>query len=773
MARDGSLLRKAVMLSQFGPRSPLSLAALSLALLCGAACRTDPKVAKERYLASGNRYAAAGKYAEAVIEYRNALQYDPSAGTVHEKLADALLRTGDPNALREYLRAADLLQDDATLQVKAGDLLLLVGRFDEAKSRAQKVLATDARNIDAQILLANAQAGLKDLDGAIAQIEDALRVDPDRGATYSSLGAIELGRGQREAAERAFTKAVELQPNSVTARLSLGNFYWLTSQTTAAEASLKRALEIDPKNALTNRALANFYLATNRRSDAEQPLKMVYEVSKTPASAFALADYYIAVGNDASARTVLQTMLNTPSASSVANVQLATLDHKGGHREDAYGRLASVLAGDQANLQALLVKSALLLSDGRPDEALASVSTATARHPESASAFFTLGRVQTARRQPAAAIVAFQEVLRLNPRATEAKIALGQLQLAQGRPDTTVGLAVEALANEPANGNAELLFVRGLLAQGELDRAASELKQLMVRFPNSFAVHAQMGMLLGRKQNLAGARAEFERALELQPDAVEPFAGLVALDVAARNYTTARARVDARIATGPTAPLLTLAARVYAASGDLPAAEAFLRQALDKDSAYLAAYGALGQLYVLQNKLDAARAEFERMAERSPKPVAALTMVGIILQAQGDEESARTTFERAMQVDPEAAVAANNLAWIYAEKGGNLDMALQLARTAQKRLPGAAEVGDTLGFIYYKKNLASLAVSTLRVSAAQDPGNATYQYHLGLAYASSGDAPRARQSLTRALALKPDFGGAQDAKNLLSSLGTR
>src|SRR6266446_786208 len=55
-----------------------------IVLFFGTACRTDSKAVKQRYLESGNQYAAAGKYAEAVIEYRNALQLDPRAGAVHE-----------------------------------------------------------------------------------------------------------------------------------------------------------------------------------------------------------------------------------------------------------------------------------------------------------------------------------------------------------------------------------------------------------------------------------------------------------------------------------------------------------------------------------------------------------------------------------------------------------------------------------------------------------------------------------------------------------------
>src|SRR5262249_10972895 len=158
-------------------------------------------------------------------------------------------------------------------------------------------------------------------------------------------------------------------------------------------------------------------------------------------------------------------------------------------------RLDGVLAKDADNLQALIVKSGLQLSDRNTAGALETAKAATERHAESASAFFVLGRVQAARLQPDAAIAAFQEVLRLNPRVTEAKIALAQLHLAQGRPDSSIGFATEALANEPANPNAELLYIRGLLARGELDRAERELKNLAARYPDAPVVHTQLGML--------------------------------------------------------------------------------------------------------------------------------------------------------------------------------------------------------------------------------------------------------------------------------------
>ena len=98
------------------------------------------------------------------------------------------------------------------------------------------------------------------------------------------------------------------------------------------------------------------------------------------------------------------------------------------------------------------------------------------------------------------------------------------------------------------------------------------------------------------------------------------------------------------------------------------------------------------------------------MAERDAKPIAALTLFGDHPPGTRQERGGEARFERVIGLDPDAPVAANNSAWMYAESGGNLDVALQLAQTAQRGLPESAEVSNTLGFIYYKKNLLTLAI---------------------------------------------------------------
>ncbi len=759
--------------------SRLGGSAQSLALVCGllllavaTGCRSDPQAIKRRSLDRADHYAQQHKTAEAVIEYRNAVQADPGDGESRLQLANALLKNGQrTEAVLEHVRAADLLITRPDVQLRAGNLLLLAGRFDDAKVRAEKALMAAPQNVDAQILLANALAGLKDIEGAIAEIEEAIKLEPDRGTAYTSLGTFEAGRGRMEAAESAFLRATELDPRAVSPRLALANFYWTGRRWPEVHEALEKALALEPNNLLAHRAMASWGLAVNRLEITEQHLKRIVELSESPEAAFALADFYTARDEQSPAREILQALTSSARSATPARIRLAALDHAAGRHSQAYASLDDVLREDGDNVQALLVRAAMLLADGRSEDAFVSANRATELRAESPAAFFTLARVQTARRRPDEAIAAYRQVLRLNPRAVGAQLALSRLHLASGQTTQAVDLAEDALRTDPSNPNARLTLVSGLLVQGELRRADVEISALSKAYPDSAPIEAKRGVLLGLQRDPAGARRAFQNALRLQPGLLEATAGLVALDMAQKDTGAALSRVDALISSPDADPAaLMLAARTYAGSGNLRTAEELLRRLVQNSPEYLPAYSALGGLYVRQNRLDEALAEFEDLARRDAKPIAALTLAGIILEAKGRTPEARVRYERAVQIDPSAPVASNNLAWIYAQGGGNLDVALQLARAASLRLPDSTEVADTLGFIYYKKDLVPQAIQTLRRAVARDPDNAVYQYHLGLAFAKAGDKGAASRHLKRAIALNAEFDGVAEAKALLNEL---
>jgi tetratricopeptide (TPR) repeat protein len=746
-----------------------------LASVLSTSCAKNPEVAKRAYLESGDGYFAQKKYHEAIVQYRNAVQQDARFGEARYKLAEAYVRINDPaGAYREYIRAADLMPTNVESQLKAGQMLLLGRQFEDAKARADRILANDPKNVQAQILRGSALAGLKDLDSAIAQIEEAIQLDPERSSTYDNLGALRLAKGNREGAEDAFRKAVEINGKSVTARLALATFYLSTKRAAEAERALLETRQLDAANPTANRVLALFYLASHRAPEAEPYLKTFAGVAKTAASQLALADYYTLMNRSSDAVRVLTAIaVEDTQAFAGAQSRIAAIEYARGQKAGAHTRLNDLLTRQPKYLAGLLLKGRFLLVEQQRDGALAQAKAATQADPMSAQAQFFLGKVYAASNQLGEAAQAFTEVLKLNPRATAAQIELSRVQLAVGNVDASVASAREVLKSQPDNPDARLLAARGRIALRELAPAETEMKALVAKYPNVSAVHSQIGVLYLAKGDPLAARRSFERALTLDAGSLEALSGLVRLDLTAKHTTEARARVEAKLTQAPNdARLLLLAASTYAETGDPVRAEQMLQHAIEIDAANIQAHAMLGQLFMSEQKLEQAKAAFDVVSKLHPQSndaIAARTMVALILSAQKRLAEAQNQYEQILATSPRSVVAANNLAWLYAERG-NLDVALELAQTAAQQAPEQPAINDTLGWIYYKKNLLGQAIAALQRSVEKDPINPIYHYHLGLAYTKGGELARAKQSLEKALMLKPYFDGYSDARSVLASI---
>jgi tetratricopeptide (TPR) repeat protein len=761
---------------RFTLSEPARVFLMGVGLLLATSCAKNTEVAKRAYLKSGDTYFVEKKYNEAIVQYRNAVQQDPRFGEARYKLAESYVRVNDPaGAYREYIRAADLMPANVEAQVKAGQMLLLARQFEDAKVRADRILASDPKSLQAQILRGTALVGLKDLDNAIAQMEEAIKLDPDQSGTYDKLGALQLAKGDREGAEEAFTKAVQIDGKSVPARLALATFYLSTRRAHEAEDALKEALQLDAADPTANRALAFLYLASNRVASAEPYLKTFADVSKTVAARLGLADYYTLMNRASDAARILNTVgVEDSQAFAAAQSRLAAIEYAGGQRAEAHKRLNDILARQPKYSTALLLKARFLLVEQQLDGALAQAKAATQADSTSAQAQFFLGRLYTATSQLDDAAKAFTEVLKLNPRAAAAQVELSRVELAAGSPDASVQSARQALKGQPDNPDAHLLLARGLIARRELAQAETEMKAMLTKYPNVAAVHSQIGILFLAKGDHTAAKRAFERALALDGHSLEALSSLVRLDLDAKKTVEARARVEATLTQAPSdARLLLLAASTYAATGDPGRAEHALQRAIEIEPANLQAHGMLGQLFMSEQKLEQAKAEFDVLSKVRPHSsdaIASQTMVALILEAQNRPGEAQGQYEQILAASPRAVVAANNLAWLYVERGGNLDVALGLAQTAAQHDPDGPEINDTLGWIYYKKDLPGQAIAALQRSVEKDATNPLYHYHLGLAYTKGGDRTRAKQSLEKALTLNPQFGGSSDARKMLASI---
>ena len=754
-------------------KSIVILTSIAVCSLAASACSRDVEKAKREYVERGDRYVKDKNVEAAIIEYRNAIQQDPRFGEAYRKLAAAYLSRGEgAEAIRAAATAAELLPTNPDAQIEAGSLLLLAGKFNEARGLAERVLAANARDVRARVLLGNATAGLKDLDSAIKEFEEAIRLDPHQSGIYAGLASLKASSGDPVAAERIFKQAIDADPKSTNARLALAHFYWSNDRLEDGERMMKEAQQLQPRDAQANVTLALFYHATGRRADAEPYLRAAAEAGEDPRLTMLLADYYIGLNRGAEATRLLQPLVTDRRYGTMVSVRLAGIAQVEGRADEAISIIDNALTRDPTNARTLAAKSDLLLRQNRIDEATQAAEAAVSANASSAEAQFVRGRVLRAKGSFDKAEAAFNEVLRLNPRASAARVELARLRIRSGADDA-VAMATEAAKTDPRSLDARLTLARALMARRDYAKAQGVLTGVLSAAPDVAAVHAQMGTLLALNKDAAGARTAFTRALELDPLQIEAAGGLTALDFAAGQRPAALARLDAMVARAPrNATLLVAAASAHASAGAMDRAESLLMSAIEADPGSMRAYSLLGRVYLSQKRLDAAQAQFEKAAARQERPVGALTVIGTIHMLQNKTPEAQQAFERVMQLDSKAGVAANNLAWIYLENGGSLDLALHLSEVAKAALPDTAEVNDTLGWAYYKKGSLPSAITAFRRSLEIDPKNPSALYHLALAYDKGGDQAEARRVMTLYLQVDPSSERSADVRKRLQALGT-
>jgi tetratricopeptide (TPR) repeat protein len=735
------------------------------------------KPSAEDHFKKGNEYTEKSKWAEAALEYKTALNADQKRGDIRLKLADTLMQLSDgKGALREYARAADQLPNDVTAQLRAGILLHAFGQFEDAKTRANKALALDPKNVDAQILLGNTLAGLKDFNGAISEYQEAIALNPSGDTAYINIANAEVRLGKRVEAEATFRKAVEVAPKSVQARLALAGFLWGTGRPTDAETVFKEALALDPKNIVANRALGLFYLGSNRIPEAEPYFVALAENSKTPEAEFGLADYYLLSKRYADATTILKRLATTPAHFAQAMTRLASIDVVQNNRVVALSKLKEVKNKEPKNVAARLMIARILLMDGKRDEALAEANGIVTDAPNTVGAgeaLLLVGGIHASLDRVEEAIAAYEGVLKRQAQPFAADLALATLHLRRGAYDAATSYAQQALVIRPGNPVARVTLARISLLKLDMTRARAEIAALAKEFPNVPTVLNLVAAEQLTSKQWAAAKANYLRVLQMTPHDLEATTGVVNIELATGQPKEALARIEATLKSQqPSVDFLIVAAQVYAMTGNLAKTEELLKKAIEVDPARLRAYGMLAQFYGSQKRVDDALDQYRKVVERNPKAVPANTLIAMLLEGQNRIAEAEKQYEKVLAIDSRAAIAANNLAWIYVASNRNLDQALQLAQTAQQQFPEEPHINDTLGWIYYKKNMAPQAIRHLEISVRADAGaDPSSQYHLGMAYYRGGDLEKAKKSLQAALGMKRPFEGEDEARRTLTAIG--
>jgi len=210
--------------------------------------------------------------------------------------------------------------------------------------------------------------------------------------------------------------------------------------------------------------------------------------------------------------------------------------------------------------------------------------------------------------------------------------------------------------------------------------------------------------------------------------------------------------------------------KILVAEGKWDAAEAELQRTLQLDPNFAGAYDLLVQIYIATNKLPQAVSQLQGLLSKNPNNTAALMTLALVHERTKNFPEARDAYEKLLSTAPNFVPALNNLAYLYTEHLNNLDKAYELASKARELLGQDASVGDTFGWVLYKRGDYQQALSILQESAGKVIDNPEIQFHLGMAAYMMGQTDLARVALRKAVNATKDFPGKEESKRRLALL---
>jgi len=494
------------------------------------------------------------------------------------------LNTGDLiRALQELRRTVELEPHNLKAQVSLGNLLLAAGEYQDARERAELVLKEDAKNLDAQILLGDSYAGLKDVQASLREIRQATELSPDKPRPFFNLAILQSGGQQNTQAEESFKKALQLDPKYLPAVLSLGNFYMRQKRWSESEQQFRRAIELQPKQPLSRVALAALYLAQDQKAQAVQSLVEAKKALHDDSEGYRLlGDFYLLIGDLNKAVTEYHSLYREHPKDPVVRKNYIHLLTRAGRLDEAEKLNAEVLHQNPKDPGALIQRGEILSRQRRWTDAIQAFQSALKTGADGALAHYNLGLAFAGVGDTSQAETEWREAVRLRPGMVQAQRALADAALAKGdlAQLRQSGEAVVRLAPTFQEG----YIYRGMARVSQSDEAGGEadLQRAIELAPQSPLGYTQLAAWRLGKKRYADAEKLFDKALELDPNYFDAMAGLLDLYMAAKQPAKAQARLKEQIAKAPTnSSFYLLQAKLELTQKDLEKAEAASQKAVD------------------------------------------------------------------------------------------------------------------------------------------------------------------------------------------------
>lgn len=733
----------------------------------------------EHYVKKGVDAYSAGKYTDASVEFRKALQQDPNNGEAYYRLGLSELGLRKANqAVDAFTRAAEILPQRLDVQNQLAQLLLIayMGNPERPESLYKRLanLAVQMTTIDPESVDGLRLKGIlamvdKRPEESVEYLRRAVRNKPGDPAGVLLLAQALLQAGKAGEAESL--------ARDLTAKNSAfeGGYDFLSRILVAskregeADVLMEQAAAANPNDANFQLRLARHLYSRGKREAALAVAARLKNGKVFPTGFLQAGEFLRKQGELPEALKIYEECAaagGTPEGECrrrMAEIYLAQ-----GRRDEALQIAAQLAGAKRPDDEAVLLHSRLLLEKGESEKGLAGLRQLAEKNPDSARDQFNLGQAYVATGDAAAAEGPLKQAIHLSPVYLEPRIALAGLEEGRNKTQEVLRIANEVLTIEPGEWRAQLLRARALTRLGQYEEARAGLPPVKESDPRHADIELQRAAIDAAQGRAKSAEEGLRKLVQRYPDDLRPLESLAGLFVAQNQPGKALAVVQTeKSRRQESAGFHALLARTALRAGNSALAFDEYRVAVQRTpvaplllelAQALSANGAHAEAITL--------AERARRLGQSPPEVEAAA--GFIYEAAGNRVEAEAAYRRALAVRSIPPVM-NNMAYLLADQG-KPEEALPLIEKARQLEPRNPAFQDTYAYVQFKQNQVESAASLWGDLVKSYPKHPGFRYHYALAMAKKGEKEQARSELQLALSNQPTVGDEQKIRALMASL---
>lgn len=334
--------------------------------------------------------------------------------------------------------------------------------------------------------------------------------------------------------------------------------------------------------------------------------------------------------------------------------------------------------------------------------------------PSSLEPVILMGRVQYRHGHATQALAIWQEVLKRDPNRPKVHEDMGWFAMGKGEYERAIEHWRKVLKINPRAANIRSGIARALMGLNRHAEAIEELQEEITLSPRSSFSCFLLGQEYLQQKEYEKAKANYEKALALEPTLTNAYYGLFTVCVRlgqradAKQYMTTFKTLKA-------ADMKVLKDRNNAFNDLID---------MRRDAAKTLMLA--GQTYQAKGTLKRAEELMHRAAGLDPQnPVCHLHRAAVSMQL-GHLAQAKGAFERVIQLAPQNARGYSGLAHLYLQAGQRLPYAKQLAQRAVTLEPNAFHY-YVLSWACGKNGDTTGAVSAIKRAVKLEPDNPRYR----------------------------------------------